>query len=485
MVTLLSTLSTGYFSFVVLNTLLAIIIITLERRNPTTALAWLFFMVLFPGFGFFFFVLLSQNLTRKKIFKYTQDESEIYASVLIRQKELLLQNRLKFNDESTYYWSDLILYHNNLSESFYSQNNHIELIYDGDSKFNLLMDDIKKAKDHIHIEYYIVKNDSLSNKLFNLLIEKAAEGVHVRILLDDFGCRSIPLAKINDMRKKGLEIHRFFPSQIRPINFKANYRNHRKIAIIDGQIGYTGGYNVGNEYINLSKRFGHWRDTHLRIQGDAVAGLQLRFLMDYRSASNEKVTLLDHYLGRPKYRGNSGIQIVSSGPDSQSEQIKQGFIKMISKARHYILIQSPYFVPDESILEALKIAVGSGVEISIIIPNKPDHPFVYWATYSYIGELLAYNINVYTYEAGFIHSKVIVVDDEVSSVGTCNFDIRSFRLNFEVNAFIYDDVVAKNLRKQFFQDINQCNPLTYEKYKKRSLLIKSKEAFSRLFSPVL
>ena len=277
----------------------------------------------------------------------------------------------------------------------------------------------------------------------------------------------------------------FFPSRIKYFNLKGNYRNHRKLVIIDGSIGYIGGFNVGDEYLGKDPYFGFWRDTHLRIVGDSVISMQIRFILDWRNASKHEIQATGSYLASATTNSQTAIQIVSSGPDSINQQIKQGYLQLIHSARKYIYIQTPYFIPDESIIEGLKIAAASGVDVRIIIPNKPDHLFVYWATYAFCGDLLPYGVRIYTYENGFLHTKAILIDDELSSVGTCNFDLRSFKLNFEVNAFIYDAETTIKLRNEFFYDLKVSQELTLELYQGRSFYTKLREAISRLFSAVL
>ena len=264
--------------------------------------------------------------------------------------------------------------------------------------------------------------------MIDLLTKKAREGVKVRILYDEMGSRRIKKRSFNKLIEAGGEVEVFFPSKIPFVNLRINFRNHRKIVIIDGTIAYVGGFNVGDEYLGLDKKFGYWRDTHLRITGDAVHATQIRFILDWNQASNRHDIYYnkEYFPDIPK-KGNIPLQIVTSGPDSEWEQIKYGYIKMISSAKKSIYIQTPYFIPDASILDALRIAILSGVDVKIMIPNKPDHMFVYWATLSYIGELLKAGAKVYIYENGFIHAKMIVVDDEAASVGTAKIDVRSFR----------------------------------------------------------
>ena len=332
------------------------------------------------------------------------------------------------------------------NDAIYSQNNGVTLFTDGTEKFASLIQDLEGATDHIHLLYYIIRNDNLGTKIANVLIKKAKEGVDVRLLYDDMGSRSLGKKYVRRLEAANIKVGAFFPPKIPKLNFKVNFRNHRKLAIIDGSIGYIGGFNIGDEYLGKSEKFGYWRDTHLKIVGDAVKTMQTRFILDWNQASRDHIGYDDRYfIGRDA--GDVGIQIVSSGPDQDWEQIKYGYIKMIMAAKEYVYIQTPYFIPDESLMDALRIAALSGVKIRIMIPNKPDHMFVYWATLSKVGELLHEGAEIYLYQNGFLHAKTIVVDGKLSSVGTANIDVRSFRLNFEVNAFLYDVDIAKRIRR--------------------------------------
>ena len=278
----------------------------------------------------------------------------------------------------------------------------------------------------------------------------------------------------------------FFPSRFPIINYRINYRNHRKLVIIDGKIGYIGGFNVGDEYLGKNKKFGYWRDTHLRIIGSSVHAIQTRFILDWNQASDRNdIAYSPELFPKTESNGDISLQIVSSGPDSEWEHIKYGYIKMISYARESIFIQTPYFIPDASLLDALRIASLTGKDVRIMIPNKPDHPFVYWATYFYVGEMLNAGARVYIYDNGFIHAKTIIVDGKLASVGTANIDVRSFKLNFEVNAFLYDEGISTSLTDSFDKDMDVSRELTLEAYQQRSLKIRFKESISRLLSPIL
>jgi len=401
------------------------------------------------------------------------------------QKELFSTGGLVFNDKNIENYKDLIkmnLFYYGFS---YTQNNEIEIYTDGERKFQELFNSIENAKDHIHMEYYIIRNDDLGNKLLNILSKKAKEGVEVRLLYDSVGGRQISKDKIEKLKSSGVKVAVFFASTIPFVNFKINYRNHRKIVVIDGTVGFVGGFNVGNEYMGLNNKIGYWRDTHLKISGDAVIDLQTRFFLDWSHASKQELMFLPKYFPDNRMQGKVGIQIISSGPDKSDEVIKSNYVKMINSAKKSILIQTPYFVPDASVFEAIKIAAASGVDVRIMIPCKPDHPFVYWATYWYCGGLLKYGVKVYIYEYGFLHAKTLVIDGTVASVGTANFDVRSFKLNFECNAIIYDTKTSKMLYDIFMEDLNYSMELTRELYLERGILIRFKESVCRLLAPLL
>jgi cardiolipin synthase len=303
--------------------------------------------------------------------------------------------------------------------------------------------------------------------------------------MDAMGSRLMTHGVMAEFAAAGGQYAFFFPPKFRVINLKFNYRNHRKIVIIDGRVGYLGGYNIAREYLDLKKKFGHWRDTHLRIEGPCLHSMNARFFLDWRFASREQVPLDEAYVSETADAGSSDVQIVSSGPDSLRQEIKSAYLKMISAARRNIYIQSPYFIPDSSIFDALQIAALSGVDVRIMIPCMPDHIFVYWATYYYCGLLLRSGVKVYIYGNGFMHAKTISVDGEVCSVGSANFDIRSYKLNFETNAFIFDEHEVYRHEAIFEEDMAECIELTRMLYARRSLWVKFKENIARLLSDLL
>lgn len=465
----------------VLNSIFSLSLIFIERKNPTTTWAWLLILLILPGFGFILYLMFGQNLSRQKIFK---------------EKILRDTNQRKiFNEKYNYNenthdggerFSDLRIMNYKSSGARYTVNNSVKVYVNGEDKFKQLIEDIRNAKKYIHIEYYIFRSDNLGKKIIKELTKKLKEGLEVRLLVDAMGSRSLIKKHLREYLNAGGKFSIFFPGILPHINTRINYRNHRKIVVIDGKYGYVGGFNVGDEYINRGKEFKFWRDTHVRIQGDAVDDLNERFLLDWCHASGEHIIQYSKYVSEKDDNiGDVGIQIITSGPDHKEEYIRNSYIKLINNAKRNVYLETPYLVPDEPILEALKISALSGVDVRIILPGKPDHFFMPWVASSYIGELLEAGVKIYHYNTGFIHSKTIVVDSLATSIGTANLDIRSFKLNFEVNALIYDDRIAKEYEKEVFKDIKNSTEINLEIYNNRSISLKIKESLVRLLSPIL
>ncbi|MFP4697180.1 MAG: cardiolipin synthase [Eubacteriales bacterium] len=471
-------------NILVVNILLAILIVFFERRNPTSVWSWILILIFFPIGGFILYLFLGQDLRRKKLFKVKEIEDEVNR-IIRRQEEKIFRNEFKSMDPLFQEFRDMIMFNLVSNSAIYTGDNEIDIFTNGDNKFDALIDSINNAKSFIHMQYYIFRNDELSKRICDALCKKAEEGIEVRILYDGMGCIRLRKRFWKNLLKCGVKVAEFFPPYLPKINLRLNFRNHRKIVVIDGYQGFVGGFNIGKEYIGKSKKFGHWRDTHIKIVGSAVDSLQMRFLLDWHYASRENLIRYDKYFPTKVLAGKNGVQIVSSGPDSKRQNIRNNYLKMIMKAKKNIYIQTPYFIPDDAIIEALKIAALSGIDVKVMIPDKPDHPFVYWASVSYIGELIDSGAKCYKYTNGFLHSKVILIDGLVSSVGTANLDIRSFRLNFEVNALIYNANTTEELEEIFLEDINKSTEITKYLYNKRSLVVKIKESISRLLSPVL
>lgn len=470
-----------------LNLLLSVITVFREKRDIAATWAWLLVLILLPGIGFIFYLFIGKKLTREKIFDIKSQENIGMPELVQAQKEMLADDEDLLSErqasENAKEMASLFL---ESDESILTKGNKVELFTDGAEKFDSLIEDISKAEHHIHMIYYIIHNDKIGKRVLRALEERAAAGVEVLVIYDALGSRSLRSKFFKTLKKLGGKAEPFFGSKLPIINLRFNYRNHRKIVVIDGKIGYTGGFNVGDEYLGEYKKFGYWRDTHLKIQGNAVLALQTRFLMDWNAAvSNHKLEYEENYFPLIDKKGHANIQVVSSGPDSDLEQIKKGYIKMISMAKESVFIQTPYFVPDDSVLESIQIAVMSGIDVKIMIPNKPDHPFIYRATMYYAEAMVNAGAEVYIYDNGFLHAKTVVVDGDICSIGTANFDIRSFKLNFEVNVFIYDDKIAKQQEQFFYEDMKKSYLLTKEMLDNQSKWLKFKQIFSRLFSPIL
>ena len=478
--------SIGVFTTIALfiNFIIAIGIIFRERKNPSATLAWIFILFVLPVFGTVCYLFLSQNISRKRLFKLSKNEEYFVRKSLKEQVEEMAGGNFPYSDEA-YTWRDMVRLNQTYGGAYYTQDNTADIITDGGDFMKSLLSDIKAAKSTINVEFYIVKYDEVGKSLIKALEEKAAEGVEVRFLVDAVGGREIWEKKLEGLTAAGGKFAFFFRPKLRVVNLKLNYRNHRKLVTIDGRIGYIGGFNVGREYLGRKKRFGYWRDTALRFYGGCVRDIDGRFLLDWREASGEDSPLSKVWYEPARSNGKTGVQIVSSGPNSQKEEIKRGYMKMITSARKNVYIQTPYFIPDQSILESLKMAAQAGVDVRIMIPCMPDHMFVYWATYSYAADLVASGGRVFVYDKGFLHSKLIIADGEVFSCGSANFDRRSFSLNFEANAFVYDAEEAERMERIFERDMLDCHELTRKLYESRSPWIKFKESISRLLSDLL
>ncbi|MDB8789803.1 cardiolipin synthase [Romboutsia sp. 1001216sp1] len=471
--------------------------IILENRDPARTVTWLLIFILLPGIGLVIYAILGRNMRKRKLFKTQKLASSIREGKIFENLERIEEianieqstintNQLLNENIEDYSKKRVISLLLNTGKLPFTTNNKVSVYIDGNQKFKNLLEDIKNAKNHIHLEYFIIKDSEIGRELKDLLIKKSNEGVKIRILYDDVGCWRFWFYRkfFNEMKENGIEIVAFLPAKFPLTGGKLNYRNHRKIAIIDGKIGYTGGLNIGDEYMGKNKKFGYWRDTHIKIEGTSVYMLQMIFLTDWYYTTKEIITE-DKYFPSPQRCGNSMVQIIASGPDSDWESIRYAYFSAICQAKKSIYIETPYFIPDESILIALKSAALSGVDVRIVFPKIADHKIVNNASYSYFDDILKSGGKVYLYTKGFIHSKIMTIDDKIASTGSANMDLRSFMLNFEINAFIYDKKIVERMNKDFFEDLNSSEELTLDEFSKRKLGKKVRESIARLFSPIL
>lgn len=487
-------------SYVAISYIAGIIVsinIILQNRDPAKTMAWLLIFILLPGIGLLIYAVLGRNIRKHKIFKTQKLATNIKENNLFKNMESIeelveleqqaIKDKKLINDNNYEgIKKKVISLLLNTGKFPFTTNNTVDLFIDGNEKFEQLLKDIESAKDHIHLEYFIIKDSDIGRKLKNLLIKKAKEGITIKILYDDVGCWRFWFHRgyFREMKSVGIEIVPFLPAKFPIIGGKINYRNHRKIAIIDGYIGYTGGINVGDEYMGKNKKFGYWRDTHIRIEGSSVYMLQMVFLTDWYYTT-QKVSFEERFFPKLDDKGNSMIQVVATGPDSDWEAIHYAYFSAICNAKKRVYIETPYFIPDESLLRALKSAALSGVDVRIIFPSIADHKIVHHASYSYFDDILRSGGKVYLYKKGFIHSKVVIIDDKISSTGSANMDLRSFMLNFEINAFMYDEKVIKKITEDFFEDIKNSEEIDLNDFAKRPFIKKWIESVARLFSPIL
>ena len=473
-------------------TLLVCIIISMENRDPQKTISWILVITLLPGLGLVLYLLFGKNVRKGRWEKIKKQINDYLASEEIKKvvnasnveelQESLSIDGEKF-DPSDQHIMKLVLNSGIAPVTF---DNEVMIFTEGESKFAQMLKDLENAKHYIHLEYFIIRQSEIADKIRDVLIKKAQAGVKVRILYDELGSWKLYLNPkyLEEMRQAGCEVVSFVQEKFPAIFFSLNYRDHRKICVIDGEIGYVGGINIGDEYVHKSRKFGFWRDTHLRLQGSAVYMLQVIFALGWYLRTGEML-IESKYFPKQEHKGKCIMQIAASGADTPEATIYQAYFYAIAQARKNIYIETPYFIPDEAILTALKAAALAGVDVRIIFPEKSDHYFVHVASLSYLEELIKVGAKVHFYQKGFIHSKMVLVDQEMVSVGTANMDIRSFMLNSEINAFIYDDETVERLYQVFYDDIQECRPIRAEDIARKTFIGRLWQSICRLFSPVM
>ena len=462
--------------------------IILDTDTPSKAFAYLFLVVFFPIVGILFYFSFGINYRKRKLYS-KKLESNIYAfDEILKQINIYSLQLIDETKQQLKNFSSLAIMVAR-ENGFTTQNNRAEILVNGEQKFPSLIDSLKIAKNHIHIEYYIFEDDTIGNTIGDILIQKAQEGVKVRFIYDDFGSKSLGSSFKKRLVQAGVEIAPFYKIKLLFLINSLNYRNHRKIIIIDGSIGYVGGINISDKYINDNKSSLFWRDTHLKIEGTAVFNLQMIFLTDWNFCAEQSIPFSEIYFPLNKVLktqfGNQLIQISASGPDSEYEGIMYALIRAIQLSKKEICLCTPYFIPEKSVVDALKIAHLSGVKVKILVPGVSDSKLVNAASNSNYEELLKIGIEVYKYQKGFVHAKTLVCDEQLAIIGTANIDERSFDLNFEVNALIYNKNTANQLRDIFYEDLKNSKKIDLEDWQNRPYFIKVTERIIRLFSPLM
>ncbi len=452
----------------------AYIIIT-ENRNPVKSLAWITVLCFLPVIGLVFYLFFGRSFKNKRLITRAM-KRKLLKRERIRQVDF---TKLTHSEESI----QLIRLGHKLTGSIYFPGNEIEIFTEGKSKFDALKNDLERAERSIYIQYYIFEEDNIGREISEILIRKSLSGVKVRIIYDHVGCFQVSKSFYRRMSEAGIEVHPFFKVTFPEFATRVNWRNHRKIVVIDAKVGYIGGMNIADRYIN-GVDGSTWRDTHLRIVGPSVAGLLYSFALDWTF-----MNLPPFEDKTPRYNvqpnDNAGIQIMTSGPIGQWHNIAMMFLKALGSAKKCIYIETPYFLPTESLLKALAAAALSKVDVRIIIPRKPDSVMLRLASRSYIGQCLRAGIKFYFYEPGMLHAKTIIIDDEITTTGSTNFDFRSMEYNFECNVFVYSKEFNERMKKIFFDDLENCTRITITHWRHRPFVQKLKESFARLLSPVL
>ena len=450
-----------------------------ERSNPSKIIPWAIIFLVLPILGFIAYISIGQTFYAKHTFRLKGLKDEEIMKAIDLQELIISRDESESMEDASMGRTML-----NCGGEAYTVNNKVDLFTTGDENFKALFDDLRNAERYIFMEYFIVKNDSLGNELMDILTKKAEEGLEVKLLSDDLGFSGGLDKKIRTFRKAGGHFSKFHVVTTYILSPKKNNRNHRKIAIIDGKIGYCGGFNIGDEYVGKGK-LGYWRDSSVRIRGGACVGLLMRFVRDWKYASKIDFNQdLVRYLSMDaaKDHGTDRTEIVSGGPDvANMNPVRMEYLQLIKSAKRSVYIHTPYFMPDESLKDAMTLAAASGVDVRVIIPDKPDHMFVFWNNVYCANAVMERGVKVYMYNNGFVHSKTMVVDGKYCSVGSANMDDRSLVLNFETNVMILSEDVGKRMDEAFMKDLEISTEYSCEEFRKIKGIRRLKLAVSKLF----
>jgi len=462
-------------------TLWALASIIFHGSRPTKSISWVLAILALPFAGPFLYYLFGVNRRKFKLFKLKAAEKrKLYNA---HTKELNNQQKFLVDFKSIKNTKISKLIHSNCSMSAYN-GNEVVLLNSGKETFESLFEAIKKAQKFVHLQYFIIEEGQVVEQLYALFKEKIEQGVEVRMIYDAIGSFAFKGKTISRFQNIGVKAHATMPIRFGNLLFNLNYRNHRKIVVIDGHTGFTGGVNISDIYLESTGELGLWNDYHIKLKGPVVNSLHRIFIKDYHFSGDEELLLQKKYLPDMTSYGNTTVQIVASGPDSIHPAIMQQYISMISLAEKSIYIANPYFIPGTSVLQALKIAAMSGVAVHILVPKKSDSLLARLSMFSNFQGLLQVGVHIYL-RSDFSHSKVIVIDEEIASVGSGNFDHRSFEHNFETNALLYDKALAKDIIKEFTKRCSDIARMDYDKFKQRPVIQRFMEGLAKFFSPLL
>ena len=452
-----------------------IVVVVLDNRSPVKTLSWVLVLTFLPIVGLILYFFFGQDRRKERLIS-----KKGYA-------RLTKYPHAEYHQQKAFECSDehylLMRYFRQVNNAYPFDGNDMQVYTDGYGMLHSLLQAISQAKQHIHLQSYIFEDDAVGYLVRDALIDKAREGVEIRILYDDVGCWKVSDSFYEYMRNSGIETRAFLKVRFPRFTSKVNYRNHRKLAIVDGKIGFIGGMNLALRYVK-GVSWGIWRDIHLKVEGKAVYSFQAAFLADWYVADQSLITS-SRYFPEMNVIGNALMQIVTSNPIGNCRNIMHGLFMTIASSRRYVYVQTPYLLPTEPILLALKTASQAGVDVRIMIPSQSDTKLVHYASLSYLEELMEAGIKIYMFEKGFLHSKLVVCDDRISTVGSTNIDFRSFEHNFEINAFMYDRNSAFVLKNVFLNDQKDAFLLSLKDWRKRSWIRKLLESVIRLFAPLL
>jgi cardiolipin synthase len=456
-------------------------ILLLEHRRPGKALAWLCVLLVFPIVGFIMYYLMAKQYRQRT--RFTEQEQERQMGYRQAHSPIGtawdIEKYREIGDQPR-----LLAFLGHFPESPIVSGNRTRVLTNANVAYKAMLDSIEQATDHIHMEFYTIQSDETGYLFQQALIRKAKQGLNVRLLVDGIGSIGLKREFIQDLQRAGVETACFLRPLFALIDKRINYRNHRKIVVIDGKIGFFGGINIGNEYLGMNEKLGFWRDTHFQIEGGAVGQLQHCFMNDW-SLVTEKIRSEQRYFPVRSSSGDEKIQLIVGGPGERRKSILELYFSAIMAARKRIYITTPYFVPEDSIQMALKVAAHSGVDIRIIYPAVPDSKLVHWASKSYLEDLMQAGVRFFEYNQGFIHTKCMLMDNTIAISGSANLDMRSFYSNFEINAVWYDRSVIDRLEQDFMGDLANSMEIDPIEFAQRSTLERGKQMLGRLLSPLV
>lgn len=462
-------------------------IIFMENRSPQSTLAWFLILAFLPAVGVLLYLLFGRSRWRRKKHLHRAEEQRKLFREILAGRRLNLAPLSLLSERSEY----VIKVIERFGGGPAATETETKLLTNGDETFSEILQAIEKAAHHIHIQYYIYRSDRIGTAIRDALIRKAESGVIVRFLFDGLGSNGLRKRFLQPMKDAGIEVVEFDPIFSPWLLETVNYRNHRKIVIVDGVVGFTGGLNVGDEYLGRSKKFPVWRDSHLKIEGKALYKLQAIFLEDWLYAtSGQNHYSWDAYMNRSYFPdqgvpANGAVQIVASGPSSEDTSIRNALLAIMASAKKSIWIATPYFIPDQETLTLLRLSAAAGIDVRILYPGKSDSVISDQASQSYFTPLLKAGASIYHYKDGFIHAKIVLVDDEIASIGTANKDIRSFELNYELAAVLYESETVLDIKRDFEQDFKDSVRIAWDSFQKRGILKRISESLMRLISPLL